>query len=286
MSNPGERLQRVDQHDDGVNRWRMTRLAPPPELAGAIHGYCDYAEHTRTFTTRRELPHTRGVLIFNLGEEVSITGGDGRAIRLRAGEGFVAGVHLRPALSASSGCQAGLEIDLPLLTLRRLLGIPMDQLRDQVLLLEDRLGRVCGERLGNAASLQERMSILDQALANRLRATAAIDRRLTAALAMLTQRTELDITGVAHQVGWSRKHLAAQTQNTLGVGPRSWRRLHRFKRLVATLRRPPESWADIAADAGYCDQSHMIREFREFAGLAPSEYLRRLDGNGGGVIES
>jgi AraC-like DNA-binding protein len=34
-------------------------------------------------------------------------------------------------------------------------------------------------------------------------------------------------------------------------------------------------WADIALDCGYFDQSHFIHDFRSFAGVSPSAYLRR-----------
>ena len=51
------RLRSIRAHDDGVDSWRMADVAPPPLLAGLIHGYSDYAERTGSFTTRRELPH-------------------------------------------------------------------------------------------------------------------------------------------------------------------------------------------------------------------------------------
>ncbi len=103
--------RRTEQsHDDGVNAWRTIRVAPPPALAGAIQGYSDYRERTGGFTVRRELPHAEGVLIVNLGEPITITGADGRMLRLVAGEAFAAGVHLRPALSHSQGSQAGIHV--------------------------------------------------------------------------------------------------------------------------------------------------------------------------------
>ena len=36
------------------------------------------------------------------------------------------------------------------------------------------------------------------------------------------------------------------------------------------------SWARLAADNDYADQSHMAREFREFAGTTLTEYRREL----------
>jgi AraC-like DNA-binding protein len=42
------------------------------------------------------------------------------------------------------------------------------------------------------------------------------------------------------------------------------------------LPTPAVRWADIAADCGYFDQSHFIKEFRRFAGAPPAEFMRRM----------
>jgi AraC-like DNA-binding protein len=71
------------------------------------------------------------------------------------------------------------------------------------------------------------------------------------------------------------------------VGPRSFRRLLRFQALVEAIKHDGRatSWAALAHDAGYCDQPHMIREFREFSGLTPANYVARSLPDGGGLVE-
>jgi AraC-like DNA-binding protein len=37
-------------------------------------------------------------------------------------------------------------------------------------------------------------------------------------------------------------------------------------------------WADLAADWGYADQAHLIREFRAMAGVTPGDYVQDVAG--------
>jgi AraC-like DNA-binding protein len=65
----------------------------------------------------------------------------------------------------------------------------------------------------------------------------------------------------------------------VGISPKAFARIARFRRLLARVgvgtgtRAAQTRWADLAADCGYADQPHMVREFRAFAGITPTQYF-------------
>ncbi len=284
------RLLRVDAHDDGINRWEMQRFTPSGALTDLVGGYTDYAERTAGFTTRRELPHGEGVLIINLGEPIEITAGNGELIRLGTGRAFVAGFHLRPALSWSSGEQRGIQIEISLAALRRLIGVPMSELVDRTIPLEALLGAAAtdlGGWLAGVRDCRERIALLEAELLARFVARPELAPSQMAALQLLKQPGG-DIMDIARRIGWSRKHLSDRVRDVVGVGPRSYRRVLRFDRAVKLIRNgaDTEGWAGLAAEAGYCDQSHMIREFNELAGMTPAALVRQQVPGDGGFVEA
>jgi transcriptional regulator GlxA family with amidase domain len=84
----------------------------------------------------------------------------------------------------------------------------------------------------------------------------------------------LEVSRLAGEVGYSRRHLAALFHRELGLAPKAAARVLRFersRRLIAGPERP--NLALVAAAAGYYDQAHMTREWTEIAGCAPSVWM-------------
>lgn len=72
---------------------------------------------------------------------------------------------------------------------------------------------------------------------------------------------------------YSHRGFIALFRQATGLSPKRYARLMRFQQVMAALRgAPTESLSALAHDAGYSDQAHMNREFREFAGLTPLQY--------------
>lgn len=99
-------------------------------------------------------------------------------------------------------------------------------------------------------------------------------------LAVAAMRT-LDASGssvglVAARLGVTQRTLERRVREHAGLPPNVMRRLLRFRRAFRLLdEAPPGRWGQVAARAGYFDQPHMIRDFRQFAGSAPSEFFDR-----------
>lgn len=78
---------------------------------------------------------------------------------------------------------------------------------------------------------------------------------------------------LAGMLGCSRRTVETDFLRDAGLTPKEFSRIVRFQRLLQRLGRPS---AAAAVDAGFYDQSHLIREFHSLAGCTPREYRKSL----------
>lgn len=86
----------------------------------------------------------------------------------------------------------------------------------------------------------------------------------------------MSVSRLAEAAGVSRQHLTRVFRGTIGVSPKRYCRLARFHAGLAYAGAGTGfQWAQIAAELGYADQSHMIAEFRELSSLTPDALSTR-----------
>jgi transcriptional regulator GlxA family with amidase domain len=84
------------------------------------------------------------------------------------------------------------------------------------------------------------------------------------------------VDDVARQMGTNRRYLERKALAYSGVSPKALTRISRFSRALRLRSDTPLSWTEIAQLAGYHDHMHMIRDFRVFAGGAPTSALQEI----------
>jgi AraC-like DNA-binding protein len=271
-----------------ASQWELRRRAPHTAIApGLLRGYEGYADN-RMRSADRHLPIAHIPVIIGFGAPMRIRGdGDSRS----GGEShtaFVAGLYESPTVGETEGAGMGVQVDFMPLAAHALFGIPMHQLANRVVELDDIFGRDARdlvERLRAAPTWARRFDLIDAFLLPRL-ATACVSAEVSWAWARLAGAGgNASIGSLAAAIGWSRRHLVEKFREQAGLPPKAIARIMRFNRALSLLRsETAPRWTDVAYAAGYFDQAHMIRDFRTFAGATPTQLARTLDADSGTSI--
>jgi AraC-like DNA-binding protein len=181
-----------------------------------------------------------------------------------------------------------LQVDLTPVGAHLLFGLPMHELSQRVVTLEDLFGgeALFREAVAEAPGWAERFALVDEFLLARLDYARSPVPSVTRALGRLRESGGTVPVGmIAAEIGCSRRHLIARFREQVGVTPKLLARIMRFQRVVSLVdARTEMGWAEIAQVCGYYDQAHLIRDFNQFAGSRPGDFARRRLPDGGGVI--
>ncbi len=248
----------------------------PPPLAGSVLGYCGYVEDGPAPVRRREPAGTRVPLILSFGNALTVEDGTSPGGPTRV-TSFVAPFSDRWAVTEHDGRQHGVQVDLTPLGAFRLLGVQPSELAGSVVAVDALWGRAGASLVDRLASLPDwrsRFAVLDEALLARAAAGPEPHPAVAWAWGQL-ERTNGDVPvgTLAEEIGWSRRHFVDRFRRHVGLAPKASARVLRFARahaLLSTGRRPV---GRVAAECGYADQSHLVREARALAGCTPSELV-------------
>jgi AraC-like DNA-binding protein len=132
------------------------------------------------------------------------------------------------------------------------------------------------EHLLEAPTNSERIRVLERFLMQRLRAS----RRSHPAVHYAIRQFQCggaasSVASVRDQVGMSAERFIETFRMEVGLPPKLFARLARFGRVLQRIDTAADvDWADLAVSTGYFDQPHFLGDFRQFAGVTPSAYLR------------
>ena len=243
--------------------------APAESLRGLVAtSYYGFEEAAPAPVRRREGPGASVVLIVSFGEEWLIDGN-----RLTS---FAAGLRLSQVTTEHQGHSYGMHVNLAPPAARMLLGLPLHELAERAVPLEELFEPDLVERLHDAGTWPARFRLLDAVLERRLRDAGPPSRETAWAWQQLVSSGgRLPVGRLAEELGWSRKRLVGRFRDEIGLPPKAAARLLRLERTRALAERSQRrDWARLALECGFYDQSHLINEFRSFTGKTPETFFQ------------
>ncbi|HSP98727.1 MAG TPA: helix-turn-helix domain-containing protein, partial [Candidatus Dormibacteraeota bacterium] len=259
------------RHDDALGRW-LYHEWKPPLLAGLVDRFW-YSSGSAALPRKRIFPNGMVELIVTLGEPMRLVEGKGID---RFVAGTLSGLHSAPITLEMGASQETLGLRLRPAGAYALLARPMGELSDLTLNLDQLVGRVARElvdRLQGAASIGERFQLVHDWVRVRVCRTRAIEPAVAWSAAQIERSAgNVPIADLRAETGLSKTRLVSRFREQIGFSPKRYARVLRFRRALALLHQGALPAVEVALEAGYYDQPHMVADFRTMAGMTPRQF--------------
>jgi AraC-like DNA-binding protein len=263
----------VTHSSDALGAWTLTE-SRPEHLVGLVESIW-YFEGSIPHARERHFPNGLLGLVVQLEAPFHfVTDGT----RERCATACLSGLQTRPTtIEAPSRRSRVLGVTLSPAGAYMVAGRSLAEASGRVVDLGDLVGRAASEladRCDEARSAEDRVRHVAAWVSTRIARSPRLDPRIAWAAARIAQsHGSAAIAELQNQTGLSKKRLIESFREQIGVAPKLYARVMRFRRALTLLHEGGESLSQIALAAGYYDQSHMNLEFRELGGLAPRDFL-------------
>ncbi|MFK4068118.1 helix-turn-helix domain-containing protein [Streptomyces sp. NPDC029674] len=259
-----------------------------PRLDGMVVSAVGYRTAGQRPALHRGLPSPYLTVIFSLDGPIATGGTPDQATGPDAARTdiVVGGLHQSPAYVVQPEHEAGIQLAVHPLAARPLLGLPAAALAGQLVVggtdvLGDRAAEI-RERLCGLDRWEDRFALLSEYLRRRAaadRATGSVRPEVAEAWAWLARHGGAGtLGGLSRHVALSERRLTALFRAETGLSPKQAARLMRFQHAKDAVVRSvaaggPPDLARVAADTGYYDHSHLVRDFRQYTEASPTGWL-------------
>ena len=254
---------------------RSSRLAPFVSALG-------YYESMLPAGRDRVLPGGGTGLMVNLHEDEFRTyHGPGATAVRRAPGAVLTGAEDRAVVIDTADQRRGLSVAFTPAGAAAFFGLPLGDAAGQLVGLAELWGRdgaVLRDRLLDEADPRQQFAVLEEVLLRHLRGQSAEPPAHAAAIGRAA--AELcrgrRVRDVGEELGLSPRTFTRRFRDHTGLAPKRYARIQRLQRVLATVEPgQPLDWAALAALNGFCDQAHLIDDFRELTGVTPGAYQPR-----------
>lgn len=102
---------------------------------------------------------------------------------------------------------------------------------------------------------------------------SCIRNEIRYAISKMQSNSKISIDILAYEINMSKRNFERRFLQYVGLTPVFYNRIIRFHKAVDLMNKSEKaSFTELAYAAGYFDQSHFIRDFKQFYGQAPKEF--------------
>jgi AraC-like DNA-binding protein len=164
--------------------------------------------------------------------------------------------------------------------INQLLQIPANEFQDSIIRTDTVFGKKgisLEERLSQQNNNDEKIKLLNQffrtliskkSKSNQLIINSSLDF-------ILANKGYFSVKQLVDYTGYTERHLERKFKECIGLNPKKFGnvvRLHHFLKLLK-YKSEDLNLTAICYEAGFSDQSHLIKEFKKQTGITPTEYL-------------
>lgn len=132
-------------------------------------------------------------------------------------------------------------------------------------------------KLNQCKDFTDAQNVFSEMLINLKIGESEIDAKVTQAIKQILEtKGEMKISEIAKSVNLSPRQLERLFRKSSGITPKQFSRVCRFRATAVNMLENEMNWANRAAEMGFTDQPHLIREFSSLTKRSPKSFEKKI----------
>ena len=163
--------------------------------------------------------------------------------------------------------------------LRSIFGIDASTITERRIDLNTFAGQDLTSQLLEAPTKKKQIALLTKFLVTQKKQAKTRDGLVEESLALISKHiASIDVKDLVISLNISERQLEKRFVQTVGIPPQSYIRVKRFNEAIRLMKSKKfERLTDVAHALNYYDQSHFIRDLKDFTGITPKSIFQKVD---------
>jgi AraC-like DNA-binding protein len=189
---------------------------------------------------------------------------------------FISGIKTKPYTCDVHSIHSATNVTFYPHAIKALFGMDAYELNDELPEIENFAPKYLNDLLLNTEGHSKRIKILVDFLSKKLHNLESGDLLLKESMKLVSTYDESTLGLLGRHFKISERQLERRFKSSIGLSPKQFLRTTRFEKALRLIGESKfKNLSDIAYHLNFTDQSHFIKDFKEFSGFTPKAYLNQ-----------